>query len=186
MFQQPDLVKEMPKLHRFANRLCRNRDEAEDLLQATLLRALEKKDQFDEGTNLFGWTSKIMYNQFVSTYRRRVKFESQYDPEDYISRQYVEPSQETEMQLKRVKEAMQELSDEHRTILIMICVNGIKYQQAAKILELPVGTVRSRLSRARERLSEILGESAGETQEPVSGKHPVPLPRSGMERRIAA
>ena len=91
MFAQTDLIKEMPKLHRFANRLCRNRDEAEDLLQATLLRALEKKDQFDDGTNLFGWTSKIMYNQFVSTYRRRVRFESQYDPEDYISRQQVAP-----------------------------------------------------------------------------------------------
>jgi RNA polymerase sigma-70 factor (ECF subfamily) len=159
MFQQHELIKEMPKLHRFASRLCRNRDEAEDLLQATLLRAIEKKEQFDDGTNLFGWTSKIMYNQFVSTYRRRVKFESQYDPEEYIARQQVAPTQEAEMELKRVREAMTRLSDEHRTILMMICINGIKYQQAAKILDLPVGTVRSRLSRARERLGEILSET---------------------------
>ena len=76
MFTQAELVIEMPKLRKFASKLTRNNSEADDLLQSTLLRALEKVTYFETGTDLFKWSSKIMYNIFVTDYRRKVKFES--------------------------------------------------------------------------------------------------------------
>lgn len=156
MFTQQALIDEMEGLRRFAIRLTGNTADAEDLTQSTILRALEKKDYFQEGTNLFKWTSKIMYNMFVSEYRRKTKFETQYDPEDYIQKQAVDSDQEVKAELNSVSEAMQDLSDEHREILVMVCVKGMQYQEVSDLLDIPVGTVRSRLSRARNRLAEIL------------------------------
>ncbi len=158
MFRDHELVQIMPKLQKFAYKLCRTSEDAEDLVQASMLKAMEKREMFTEGTSLFSWTSKIMYNLFVSSYRRRVKFESQYDPEDYIKNQQTVPMQEQHMELHKVNKAMKELSEEHRNILIMICVKGMQYKQVAKILDIPVGTVRSRLSRAREQLQERMGD----------------------------
>ena len=103
MFDQKALVGEMSNLQRFALRLTRNASDAEDLVQATLLRALEKADYFEDGTNLFSWTSKIMFNIFVSHYRRRTKFETQYDPETFIERESVEASNETKVELAEVQ-----------------------------------------------------------------------------------
>ena len=84
MFQQDTLVKQMASLKKIAWRLTGNEPDADDLLQTTVLRALEKRHLFQTGTDLLKLTSKIMYNQFVSSYRRRMKFESQYDPQPYI------------------------------------------------------------------------------------------------------
>lgn len=156
MFNNSELTKEMPKLEKFATKLTRNQHDAADLLQTTLLRAIEKKHLFKEGTDLFKWTSKMMYNLFVSGYRRKVKFETQYDPESFIEKQSVEASQETEMELMKVNEAMALLSEEHQEVLVLVCVQGMKYQDVAEALKLPVGTVRSRLSRAREQLQSLL------------------------------
>lgn len=156
MFNNSELTQEMPRLEKFAMKLTRNSHDAADLLQSTLLRAIEKKHLFNEGTDLFKWTSKMMYNLFVSGYRRKVKFETQYDPESYIEKQQVEASQETTMELMKVNEAMSLLSEEHREVLVYVCVQGMKYQDVAEILDIPVGTVRSRLSRARAQLQEIL------------------------------
>ena len=92
MFQQQALVNEMGKLRKFAMRLTKNPANTDDLLQSTMLRALEKKQYFEEGTNLFSWTSKIMFNIFVSGYRRQKKFGTQYDPAHYIDQMTVAPS----------------------------------------------------------------------------------------------
>jgi RNA polymerase sigma-70 factor, ECF subfamily len=155
-FQPDALVEEMDKLQRFARKLCRNEHDAEDLLQATALKALEKKEMFKEGTNLFSWSSKIMYNDFVSAYRRRVKFETQYDCEDFINNQSIKPSQHDVLEFSKVNEAMRTLSSEHQEILTLVCVQGMKYQDVSAMLEIPVGTVRSRLSRAREQLKQAM------------------------------
>lgn len=156
MFNQTDLVNEMPKLRKFATKLTRNVSEAEDLLQSTLLRALEKKDYFESGTDLFKWSSKIMYNLFVTAYRRKTKFESQYDPSFYIDNMSVEGDQQDKMEIKTLARAMEQLSDEHREILVMVCVKGMQYQEVADTLSIPVGTVRSRLSRARSQLITLM------------------------------
>lgn len=158
MFSNQNLVQEQEKLHRFAYKLTQNTHDAEDLLQATLLRAIEKKHLFNEGTNLFSWTSKMMYNLFVSGYRRKVKYETQYDPESFIEREQVESSQEVKSELNTVSEAIDRLSEDHRNILMMICVNGYAYEDVSKKLRIPLGTVRSRLSRARAGLKDILNK----------------------------
>lgn len=162
MFKEQALVKEMDNLRKFAIRLTRNPVEADDLLQSTVLRALEKKDYFQEGTDLFKWTSKIMFNLFVTDYRRKVKFESQYDPEDVIGTQSVDADQDTQSELKAVGRAMEKLSEEHRDVLVMVCIKGMQYQEVADMLDVPVGTVRSRLSRARAQLTELMGRSSEE------------------------
>lgn len=156
MFNPSALVNETPKLQKFALRLTRNKSDADDLVQATLLRALEKNEMFADGTDLFKWTARIMFNSFVSQYRRKTKFETQYDPSAYIDSLSVAPSQEEAMDLKIVNTAMQRLSKEHRQILVMVCVRGMQYEEAAQALDLPVGTVRSRLSRARDALQREL------------------------------
>ncbi|MGQ0527372.1 MAG: sigma-70 family RNA polymerase sigma factor [Alphaproteobacteria bacterium] len=161
MFNQTALIDEMQNLRKFAFKLTRKPHDADDLLQATILRALEKKHLFQEGTSIFKWTSKIMYNLFVSDYRRKVKFEVQYDPESYIERESVEASQDVKMELIRVQEAMNTLSDDHREILVMVCVKGLQYSEVSGLLQIPVGTVRSRLSRAREALQAALNTPRG-------------------------
>ncbi len=156
MFDQNKLLPEMPKLHKFALRLTRNASDADDLVQSTLLRALEKNALFQEGTNLFSWTSRIMFNLFASQYRHKKKFDTQYDPEFYIDRASVGPSQEASVDLVTVSESMEQLSPEHREILVLVCAKELRYEEASKVLKIPVGTVRSRLSRARSHLQEIL------------------------------
>lgn len=156
MFEQTAIIAEMEKLRRFALRLTRNASDAEDLLQSTVLRALEKKHLFETGTDLFKWSSKIMFNLFVTDYRRKTRFETQYDPESYLERESVEADQDMKLELARVREAMRFLSEDHREILVMVCVKGLQYQEVSEILQIPVGTVRSRLSRAREHLQALM------------------------------
>ena len=162
MFEQKALVSEMANLNRFALRLTRNTSDAEDLVQATMLRALEKSDYFEEGTNLFSWTSKIMFNIFASQYRRKKKFETQYDPMPYLEAASVAPQQEAVTDLAKVKETMKLLSKEHREMLTYVCIRGLRYEEVSEILQIPVGTVRSRLSRARKQLADLL-----ESREPM-------------------
>lgn len=156
MFVQTDLIQEMPKLRKFASKLTRNAAEADDLLQATLLRALEKNDYFETNTDLFKWSSKIMYNIFVTDYRRKTKFETQYDPEFHIENRSVEADQDVKMEVKAMAEAMNYMSAEHKEILVLVCVKGMQYQEVADMLDIPVGTVRSRLSRARNQLISLM------------------------------
>jgi len=156
MLQQSSLIQEMDHLRRFAMRLCKNAAEADDLLQSTMLRAIEKKALFETGTDVFKWTSKIMFNLFVSDYRRRTKFETRYDPESFLSHESTDASQETLMELSEVESAMQHLSEDHRDVLVMVCIKGMQYQEVADVMDVPLGTIRSRLSRAREQLNVLL------------------------------
>jgi RNA polymerase sigma-70 factor (ECF subfamily) len=158
MFQPQELVPEITRLHKFALHLTGNVADAEDLVQSTALRALENKHQFKDGTDVFKWCSKIQFNLFVSGYRRRVKFESQYDPEPIIQMQKTPANQYQRMRCIEANEAMQKMNKEHSQVLNAICVNGVKYKHLAKELGVPVGTVRSRLYRARKNLQEALSE----------------------------
>jgi RNA polymerase sigma-70 factor, ECF subfamily len=156
MFSNTALINETDRLKKFAYRLTQNMSDADDLLQSTLLRAIEKKHLFEEDTNLYSWTSKIMYNLFVSSYRRKVKFESQYDPEPYLEKQSTEAQQDIQMEVQDIQHAMEQLSEDHQEILTLICIQGLRYNDVSEKLQIPVGTVRSRLSRAREALQEML------------------------------
>lgn len=156
MFKQEALIAEMDKLRKFSLRLTKNTHNAEDLLQSTMLRALEKNEQFQSGTNLFSWTSKMMFNLFVSGYRQKRKYETQYDPEHYIDQMSVRPTQEAHVDLVTVGESMKRLSAEHREVLLLVSVHGLRYEEIAAKLKIPGGTVRSRLARARTHLQGLL------------------------------
>jgi len=156
MFSNEELLCERDSLHRFALRLTRNQSDADDLLQSTLLRAIEKKDYFETGSNLFSWASKIMFNIFAGQYRRKKKFETQYDPQHYIEHASSMPSQEMVADLSKVRECMKQLSRTHREILTLVCIRGLRYEEVSEALQIPVGTVRSRLSRARNQLQAML------------------------------
>jgi RNA polymerase sigma-70 factor, ECF subfamily len=186
MFNDVTLIKESANLRKFALRLTRNSSDAEDLLQSTLVRAIEKKELFQTDTSLFKWTSKIMYNLFVTEYRRKTRYETKYDPEALINAQTTEANQENVVDLKRVGEAMGHLSPEHREILVLVCIKNMRYEEAAEALKVPVGTVRSRLSRAREGLQKLL-EAPNALQDDIayaSGFRN--LPRLAQQQRIAA
>jgi RNA polymerase sigma-70 factor (ECF subfamily) len=159
MFKQEEIISEIPSLRKFALRLTKNASDADDLTQSTVVRALEKSDYFQDGTNLFSWSSKIMFNIFVSQYRHKKKFETQYDSTPYLEQMVAGPSQEASTDLSIVRESMARLSKEHREILLLVCVQGMSYEEVAKSLEVPVGTVRSRLSRARQQLQNMLAPS---------------------------
>lgn len=156
MFTHQALIHEMSGLRKFALKLTANVQDADDLLQSTLLRALEKSHLFNDDTNLFGWLSKIMFNIFVSGYRRRKKYETQYDPAIYIDQRSIEAPQHVEVEFQEVEKAMTKLSREHSKVLSLICVEGMKYEDVSKQLRIPVGTVRSRLFRARENLRTLV------------------------------
>jgi RNA polymerase sigma-70 factor (ECF subfamily) len=180
MFTEQALIKQADGLKRFALKLTRNDSDADDLTQSTLLRAIEKSHMFEPGTNLFSWTSKIMYNQFVSGYRRRVKFETQYDPDTYIDRTSVSPVQDELLEFKEVEGAMDSLTPEHREILTMVCLDGMQYAEVAEALDIPVGTVRSRLSRARDSLQTLLDNPS------ASAVMPMPVRRHSEYMAMAA
>lgn len=155
MFMNNQLITEMPKLHKFAIRLTHNRADSEDLLQSTLLKAIEKKDRFETGSNLFAWTSKIMFNQFLNNCRRK-KHDTHYDPQEAINRARVDETQSLHMDCYKVGQAFDTLSPDHKDVVVKICLEGKSYARAAAETGVPVGTVRSRLSRARDILKEAV------------------------------
>ena len=97
-----------------------------------------------------------MYNLFVTDYRRKTKFESQYDPEFHIENRAVDADQHTKLEVKMLSQAMNKMTPEHKEILVLVCVKGLQYQEVADMLHIPVGTVRSRLSRARNQLIAMM------------------------------
>lgn len=153
-FEQ-SILEKRGALKLFALRLTNgNRAEADDLVQETILRALEKEHLFEPGTSFYKWACKIMFNLFATDYRRKVKFDTQYDPEIYFNLRTVEPSQESIVDWHNVERKITTLPDQHREIITMVCINGLTYEEAAENLKIELGTVRSRLSRARENLSK--------------------------------
>ena len=171
MFTDRDLVVQMPEIYRFARRLAGNAADADDLVQATLVRALERRGQFTTDTNLRRWLSKIMFNIFASGWRRRVRFESSCDPQSVIDRQVTQPVQETRLVCAEAGEALEALEPRHRAVLMLVCVDGMAYGAAARRLGVPVGTVRSRLSRARSSLREQMGQRARQSLK-AGGREP--------------
>ncbi len=160
MFRNKELIEHRNRLRNFAYRLTNNTPDAEDLVHSTFLRAMEKKHLYKDNSNLYGWLSKILFNLFASSYRRKVKFETQYDPENYIERVKVQDKKNLKLELQDVENAMNDLSKDHKEILIMICVHGNQYAEVSERLKIPIGTVRSRLFRARENLKDMLEGSS--------------------------
>ncbi|MCB8819787.1 sigma-70 family RNA polymerase sigma factor [Microvirga rosea] len=154
-----ELLDAVPNLRSFAISITRNSDRAEDLIQETILRAWDKRDKFEPGTNLSAWLFTILRNAFYSHYRK-VSKEVEDSDGSYAAKQIVMPEQMSRLDLQDLHEALGKLSSEHREALLMVAAEGISYEEAAMRMGVAVGTVKSRVNRARARLAEIMGIDA--------------------------
>ena len=150
-----DLISAIPGLRAFALALCGNADKADDLVQETLVRAYGSLSSFAEGTNLMAWLVTILRNAY---YNERKKGRREVaDPEGVIAGQLVSPAaQNAHMDLLDFRAALQQLPPDQREALILIGASGFSYDEAGSICNCAAGTVKSRVNRARERLSEVL------------------------------
>ena len=147
-----------PALCAFARRLQRQESDAEDLVQDTLLRALAARERFQEGTNLKAWLFTIMRNSFNTGWRRSCR-ETMPGPEAIEAGAVWPATQGTSLWARETMERLlHDLSPAHREILILIPVLGLGYEEAAVVCGCSVGTVKSRLSRARAALAALVGE----------------------------
>jgi len=151
-----ELVRHRPALERSARRLCRNRHDAEDLVQATLVRAWQKREQFLPGGNMGGWLHRILCNQHVDLVRRpRGTVVSLPDEVPDPAPEADDPSSPLAMPPEVVLEALNELSHELREPLELLAIRGKRYREIAEDLGIPINTVGTRIRRARQKLMEI-------------------------------
>ena len=154
-----DVVAHLPQLLRYARALVRDAGEAEDLVQAALERAHAKRTTFREGQDLRAWLFAILHNTFVSTGRQRRATAAREAAVAQAAPTAAEPAPAHAADLLLVQAAVRRRSEEHRAVLHLVAVEGLSYPDAAQALGTPVGTVMSRLSRARAALREALGEA---------------------------
>src|SRR5215469_1248212 len=152
-----DLVEgEIPRLRRYARALTRNADRADDLVQDTLVRALAKAHLWQPGTDIRAWLFTIMHNQHVNLVRRDMRDEATVDV-DQLSSSLVATTDPTgARQLRELEQALGCLAEEQRAVILLVGLEGMSYETAAEILGVPIGTVRSRLSRGREALRGLM------------------------------
>jgi RNA polymerase sigma-70 factor (ECF subfamily) len=145
-----ELVRLRPALYRQARRLCSNADLAEDLVQDTLLRAMDRKNSFRAGTNLRAWTFTILRNLFYAHWHKQKKLTA-WEPwiDDAI---IISGGQEEAAALTQMAERMHSLPETQRDALALVAVGGCSYDEAAEIEQCAVGTMKSRVSRARATL----------------------------------
>jgi RNA polymerase sigma-70 factor, ECF subfamily len=157
-----ELTRSIPNLRAFAMSLCGNATRADDLAQETLVKAWDKLSMFEEGTNLKAWLFTILRNVFYSEQRKR-KREVE-DADGTLSANLaVHPEQLGHMDVSDFLIALQELPNDQREALILVGAEGFTYEEVAEISGCAVGTIKSRVNRARRRLSDILGlDNAGE------------------------
>jgi RNA polymerase sigma-70 factor (ECF subfamily) len=145
----------IPQLKSFAISLCRDRDLANDLAQQTFLRAYTNLDKFKPGSNMVGWLSTILRNEYYSDYRKRRREVEDVDG-IYAETLMVEPGQMPHVEFEDLRAALAELPGDMRKPLILVSVDGLSYDEAARLCNCSVGTVKSRVHRARARLAARL------------------------------
>ncbi len=168
-----EFLPHLNSMYNFGYRLTLDRDDAKDLVQDTYLKAYRFTDSFQKGTNAKAWLFRILKNSFINDYRKKSKepakvdyqeVETYYNSED-VDRQ-ITPDLRVEslsnMIGDEISNALNSLDVDFRTVIILCDLEGFKYEEMAKILDIPIGTVRSRLHRARALLKDKLSEYAKE------------------------
>ena len=151
-----DVVALIPALRAFAWSLAHNGSDADDLVQETLIKAWAHRDKFETGTNLRAWLFTILRNSWytaLSKHRRETPDEDGKMAATLTSA----PSQEWSVELHQLQTALNQLPPEHREALIMVGAAGLSYEEAAEIAGCALGTIKSRVNRARNRLAQIMG-----------------------------
>lgn len=150
----------LPRLRRFAHGLSRNASDADDLTQMTIERALVARGQWTPGTRLDSWLYRIMRNLWIDMARargRKAVFEAPPEAGESVGFD-PRPGVEAAIDLGRAMAAMDRLPDEQREVVALILIEGLGYRETAELLQLPIGTVSSRLVRGRTALLAMLGE----------------------------
>lgn len=153
-----DLLATVPSLRAFAMSLIGRHDKADDLVQDTILKAWAKQDSFEPGTNIKAWLFTILRNEFYSQMRKRGR-EIQDSDGAMTERLSTHAAQHGAMDLQDFRHALDQLPDDQREAIILVGASGFSYEEAAEICDCAIGTIKSRVSRARSRLQELLSVS---------------------------
>src|SRR4029079_14161863 len=151
-----ELIELLPSLRAFARSLAHNAAQADDLVQDTLVKALANVDRFEPGTNLRAWLFTILRNHYYSQLRK-AKREVEDADGRMADRLSVRPEQDGSVDLEDFKVAFQQSQPDHREVLTLVGASGCSYEEAAEICGCAVGTIKSRVNRARRKLSDLLG-----------------------------
>ena len=150
------LEAEIPRLRRYARALTRDVTRADDLVQSCLTRALAKRHLWQPGTDLRAWLFTILHNQHVNDVRRSVREGISVAVEDMTPVLTVNPRATAALELRDLEAAISRLPQEQRQVILLVGLEGMRYEEVALILRVPVGTVRSRLSRGRDQLRRLM------------------------------
>lgn len=149
------MLSAVPSLRAFAISLCGNVDRADDLVQETLLRAWANIHSFEPGTNMSAWLFTILRNLFRSEYRKRRREVADGDGA-YAESMKTQPEQSSRVEFEEFRTALNKLPTDQREALILVGASGFSYEEAAEICGCAVGTIKSRVNRARTRLAELM------------------------------
>ena len=155
------LEAEIPRLRRYARALVRDADRADDLVQDTLTRALAKQHLWEPGSNLRAWLFTLMHNQHVNSVRRPARESVELDADDMSSMLVATTDPTASCRLRELEIALGRLRNEEREVILLVGLEGMRYDETAEILGVPIGTVRSRLFRGREALRKLLDMDEG-------------------------
>ena len=151
------LEAEIPRLRRYARALTRDVSRADDLVQSCLVRAVSKQHLWQPGTDLRAWLFTILHNQHVNDVRRSVREGANVPIEDAAPMLTTQSNAYDALQLRDLERALGKLAPEQRQVILLVGLEGMRYDEVASILDIPIGTVRSRLSRGREQLRVLMG-----------------------------
>jgi RNA polymerase sigma-70 factor, ECF subfamily len=147
----------IPRLRRYARAMARDQVAADDLVQDCLVRALGKIHLWEKGTDLRAWLFTILHNQHVSLARQATRQRASSELQKYKTGLALSPTQTVRLELRDLERAIAKLPDEQRSVILLVGLEGMSYDEAASVVNLPVGTVRSRVSRGRETLRMMTG-----------------------------
>ncbi|WP_418316839.1 sigma-70 family RNA polymerase sigma factor [Piscinibacter sakaiensis] len=151
-----EIVALLPRLRRFGRSVTRHREDADDLVQLAVERALMRSEQWQAGTRLDSWLFRIMQNAWIDELRSRHRHDQTFLPEEAAEHVGSSPTLAQDDAMA-IEQAMKQLSEEQRVVVSLVLVEGLSYKEAAQVLGIPIGTLTSRLARARDALQSLLG-----------------------------
>jgi len=152
-----DIAALLPRLRRFARSITFHREDADDVVQIAVERALTRSAQWEPGTRLDSWMFRIVKNAWIDEVRTRARRDQLFAPEEE-GEHVGDDRAEAQQQRMAIEQAMRRLSEEHRMVIGLVLVDGMAYKEAAEVLDIPMGTLTSRLARAREALQALLSD----------------------------
>jgi RNA polymerase sigma-70 factor, ECF subfamily len=181
------LEAEIPRLRRYARALTRDVSRADDLVQSCLTRAVAKQHLWQPGTDLRAWLFTILHNQHVNDVRRSVREGISVAVEDLAPVLTVQSNAMASLQLRDLERAIAQLPQEQRQVILLVGLEGMRYEEVALILGVPVGTVRSRLSRGRDQLRRLMdmGDEDALAGPEDESEARAPRRRAAAQRRVA-